>query len=318
MFNNFQRCVNSFLKSERNYRNQKFLLSLPGIEESQNIIIDNLTSSAPSLLLRFGLYEHLLCYQYLEKKCGLREEYSEYIKYHISMDAGIFDNNEKNLDKYCEFIISNLNLADIMAYWRDIPRKEIFGQFYSDNISHIFVEYLYPFPFWHNDILPFWQKELKDKTVLVVSSFSETISRQYKNRDLIWKQSDNILPRMNLLTYQSIVTNGGQTDNRFIGWEQVINHMINEIMKLNFDIVLISCGGYGMPLAISLRKEKKSVIQWGGCFQLWFGIMGGRWISDYKIKPYINKNWTFPSELETPPLANMVNNSSYWSPKIFK
>lgn len=83
-------------------------------------------------------------------------------------------------------------------------------------------------------------------------------------------------------------------------------------MQMDFDIALISCGGYGLPLSIRLKKRGKKIIQWGGCFQLWFGIMGGRWSKNSEIQKYVNEYWTYPTAAETPPLAKTVNSSAYW------
>ncbi len=223
----------------------------------------------------------------------------------------MFSTDTKSLEQYSERIIEQLNVIDIMAYWRNIPEKMVFRKFYQDKLKCINVENLYPYPFWHKSDLPDWQLELKEKRVLVVSSFADTIKKQYDKRCCIWK-NENILPQFNLLTFKAVQTCGGQRDKRFVTWEDAFKYMLYEIQKVDFDIALISCGSYGIPLAIELKKMGKKVIQWGGCFQLWFGIKGNRWDNNPEINTYINKFWTYPSEEEVPPLSKLVNNSSYW------
>jgi|GEM_PF-1418767 len=312
---NVRHKLNDFIGVEFDLQNLSFMNSLPNINETQIIMKHFLKTNLPTLSLRFGLYEYQLCYQYLEKVIGLRKHYTDFIKYHIALDAGIMGDNEVSLDKYCEYIISNLNLVDIMSYWRNVPDIKIFNSFYSQHISHINVEKIYPYPFWHKNVLPDWQIELKNKKVIIISSFAETIRNQYKKRRKIWKNADIILPEMDLICYKSVVTNGGCVDNRFVDWQDAVNYMVDNIIKNDFDIALISAGGYGMPLAISLRKAGYKALQWGGCYQLWFGIMGGRWINDKNIKSFMNEYWVFPTESETPPRANEVNGSSYWRPR---
>jgi len=319
LYNNFingcqrhTRCI----FGEKNFRNDNFMKQLPNLHFTQDIIKNEINNKEDFLLLRFGLYEYILCYQFLEKQCDIRKYYSDFIKYHISFDAGIFDNNDESLDEYAIFVLSNLKNVDVMAYWRDMPRIEIFNNFYSKDLKHINVDFLYPFPFLHKDELPDWQTLLQGNKVLIVSSFADTISRQYKKRKAIWKDFDYILPEMELMTYQSIVTNGGNKDDRFVGWKSAVDYMVNDIEKMNCDIILVSCGGYGMPLSIELNDLGKKVIQWGGCFQLWFGILGGRWLDNPGVKEFINLDWTFPSVQETPPLYRNVNNASYWNPHL--
>jgi len=298
--------------------NMRFMNHLPSINDTQKILYEAVENKHPFLSLRFGLYEYLLCYQYLEKLCGIRKEYSDFIKYHIQMDAGINSGDEKKLDSYCHFIITHLKQVDVMSYWRNIPPIRIFERFYSTSIQHINVDYLYPYPFLHDTVLPYWQQSLYGKKVLVVSSFAETIQNQYLNRRCIWKKAnaDYILPEMELKTYKSIVTNGGMADDRFCNWQDAIKYMSDDILKIQFDLALISTGGYGMPLAIELNRHGRKALQWGGCFQLWFGVLGGRWCQDPKVKAFQNEYWVYPSLKETPLQFKSVNNSSYWNPKL--
>jgi len=293
--------------------NTSFMNSLPPTEYVQTIFSELINGNKSFVLLRFGLYEYMLCYQYLEKQNGLRRDYSDFIKHHIHFDAGILGDNSL-LDLYVEFIISNLYNVDIMAYWRNIPNTKVFSQFYNPKMIHINIDDLYPYPFLHKKNLPSWQKHLKGKKILVVSSFSKTISSQYNNREKIWDKADDILPQFELITYQAVQTNGGLEDRRFSSWLEAVNHMTNDILSINFDIALISCGGYGMPLAINLKKASKKIIQWGGCYQLWFGILGARWCNSPEIQAYINDSWVFPSDVETPPLSKYVDGSCYWKP----
>ena len=316
--NNFEtdmeRKIRCFFNTNSSFRNFCFMKSLPNLKTSQRIIKNNIVNKSSFASIRFGLYEYMLCYQYLEKKCGIRKKYSDFIRYHISMDAGIFNCDDNSLDKYSNYVISNLDIVDVISYWRDIPNNSVFRHFYNPNMQQINVDYLYPYPFLHKGELPNWQLLLRDKNVLVVSAFSKTIKQQYEKRNILWNNSDHILPSFNLITYEAIRTNAGQTDPRFKSWEEALNYMEEDILQYDFDIALISCGAYGMPLAMKLKKKECKAIQWGGCFQLWFGILGGRWNKDSRILKYVNSAWTYPLKEETPPLANLINNSCYWKP----
>lgn len=59
----------------------------------------------------------------------------------------------------------------------------------------------------------------------------------------------------------------------------------------DFDIALVSCGGFGMIICDYIYKElNSSVLYIGGGLQLYFGIMGNRWRQNKNIKP--NDQWT--------------------------
>ena len=294
--------------------NEYFMRHLPNTVSAQNIIVQGLTKKKDFLLLRFGLYEYQLCFQFLEKENGLRSSYSQDLLYHLPLDTGLFGPTTETYDRYARKIISSLDGVDVLSYWRNIPSYFLFSPFYGPKVAHINVEDLYPYPFWHSKVLPTWQGWLRGKRVLVVSSFADTIKKQYAHRKEIWP-IETILPEFTLIPYQAVQTNGGRDTKNFLSWEDALHDMVDNISQQNFDLALISCGGYGMPLAIELHAMGKRAIQWGGCSQLWFGIMGGRWNQDANIMRYFNPSWTYPSEDETPPLSNLVSGCSYWNPQ---
>ena len=266
----------------------------------------------PFAAIRFGLYEYLLCLQYLEIVNGLRKTYSDFIIYHISMDAGMFSNDVRGMNEYARLILDNLKYADICACWRNYPEPLVWNGILPGAVQYIPVKAIYPYPFWNQQI-PDWQEALRNKKVLVVSSFSKTIEKQYQKRTEIWgKDSDTILPEFTLLTFQAPQTSGGSRQGALENWMETFESMVNRILKKSFDIILISCGSYGLPLALKLKRYGCKAIQWGGCFQLWFGIMGNRWERDTSISPYRNTAWVYPDRGERPPLADKVNRCSYW------
>ena len=89
--------------------------------------------------------------------------------------------------------------------------------------------------------------------------------------------------------------------------------MCNEIDKLDFDIAVLGCGSYGMPLAYYIKKIGKSSIYAGAYTQVMFGIKGKRW--DNEINPhrsFWNKYWKWPEEDEIPKFAHKVEGGCYW------
>ncbi|MCD7790876.1 MAG: hypothetical protein LUH55_10200 [Bacteroides thetaiotaomicron] len=255
--NAVDRALCRLFRQEIPIRSRSFMSRLPKTETTQEMMKAYITSDTPFLLLRFGLYEYQLCYQYLEKKNGLRKEYSDFIQRHIRMDAGILAKGDVSLDKYAQFIVENLYEADIMGYWRNYPEKLVFSSYYSSGCNHVDIIDLYPYLYWHKNKLPDWQMNLSGRKVLVVTSFARTIEKQYSRRKSIWKDADRILPEFELIVYQAVQTSGGSMDERFASWEEAVEHMEKEVLQIDFDIALVSCGGYGLPLAIRLKKTRK-------------------------------------------------------------
>lgn len=92
-----------------------------------------------------------------------------------------------------------------------------------------------------------------------------------------------------------------------------LNIMKEKIDNLQFDIALIGCGSYGLPLGSFVKSyKKKSVVHLGGCLQILFGIMGNRWHSNQRIMKFFNENWVRPSESERTKNFNLVEGGCYW------
>ena len=79
-----------------------------------------------------------------------------------------------------------------------------------------------------------------------------------------------------------------------------------------FDVALIGCGAYGLPLGAAIKQMGKPAVHLGGALQLLFGIRGRRWEAMPQYLSLMNDAWVRPSSTETPPLAEMVDGGCYW------
>jgi len=87
-------------------------------------------------------------------------------------------------------------------------------------------------------------------------------------------------PDFSLLTYNTPITYEGLPEEFYpdADWFETLARMKREISDLDFDIALLSCGSYAMPLGIFIRDVLlKKAIYVGGCLQLFFGVMGRRY-----------------------------------------
>ena len=111
----------------------------------------------------------------------------------------------------------------------------------------------------------------------------------------------------------------------FIGdtnsWTFHFDKMKNDLFELNktfdFDIALVSCGGFGMILSDYICSElNKSTMYVGGGLQLYFGIIGNRWKTHPIISKLFNEKWCNvldqdkPSTLSSNP--RLCENGCYW------
>lgn len=155
-----------------------------------------------------------------------------------------------------------------------------------------------------------WSKEFECKKILIISPFKSTIDNQLLSRNKIWKNKD-ILPEAKYITYKSVQSIGGKGPHK--DWYESYQMMCDDISKIDFDIALLGCGSYGMPLGNYIKGElKKSAIYVGGGLQLYFGIKGKRWDNSPDITKFYNEYWTRPSQEETPELGKYVEGGCYW------
>ncbi|PJX32126.1 hypothetical protein CWM53_11795, partial [Klebsiella sp. A-Nf5] len=148
------------------------------------------------------------------------------------------------------------------------------------NLTGYYAPFLYKQP---------WTKNLEGRKVLVIHPFIDEIKSQYENRENIWSDPD-VLPNFELLTYKPIVS---MLDNKteFKTWFEALEKMQNDIKKMDFDVAIIGCGAYGLPLASFIKDLGKQSIHLAGWTQVLFGIKGKRWDDLPQISRFYNEHW---------------------------
>lgn len=209
--------------------------------------------------------------------------------------------------KFYQLMLESLKQADILGVWSYLPMGDVLTnvilgmneKFITDATA---VEpYIFKKP---------WTRALRGKKVLVVSPFSEIVERQYKRRKVLWENPD-ILPEFELITVDSIWYFFGCRDSRFKDWFEACDYLYNEIMSCDFDIALLGCGPFGVPIASRIKKGGKQAVHMGGAVQLLFGIKGKRW-DETGIKKYYNQYWVRPGEETKPKEAEKLDYNCYW------
>ena len=129
------------------------------------------------------------------------------------------------------------------------------------------------------------------------------ITKSFENKE--------ILPIFELRTVKAVQTLAGNKCEHET-WFDALEWMYQETMKEAFDVALIGCGAYGLPLAVKLKRAGKQAVHVGGSLQLFFGIKGNRWDNHEVIGKLYNEYWVRPSESETIKKADVVEGSCYW------
>lgn len=152
-----------------------------------------------------------------------------------------------------------------------------------------------------------WSKKLEGKRILIINPFKSTIDSQLINKDKLWK-NPNVLPDADWITYESVQSIGGEGPHR--DWYESFDRMCDDISKINFDISLLGCGSYGIPLSNFIKTELgKSAIYIGGGLQLYFGIKGKRWDNSPDVSKFYNEYWVRPNKTKN---SDKVEGGCYW------
>jgi len=134
------------------------------------------------------------------------------------------------------------------------------------------------------------------------------------NNFTFYKDKSIFKPGQEMLYYKTFNTLANNRIHK--NWFETFSIMCKDIKNIDFDIAILGCGGYGLPLCDYICNTlHKSAIYVGGGLQLLFGIKGKRWINHPIIKRESereNSGWKTPSENETIKGNTMIEGGCYW------
>ncbi|MDQ8195936.1 hypothetical protein QEH59_15990 [Coraliomargarita sp. SDUM461004] len=298
--------------------------TLDNPDSVSDLIRGMIEQGAPCMISRFGSTE-LSCvcnYLAITGRTGSLLSYikgqssawwwQESIKAQMQAWSGFFPSNESALTEFCKLTLQDAQEVDLLGSWL---QQESHIQ--TLNKSLIKTRLLFLDPFWAKTP---WTSALEGKKVIIVHPFKQTIEAQYKKRKLLHREG--VLPPFDLKVIQAVQSLGGESE--YTSWFDALNAMKEQLDNTDFDIALIGCGAYGMPLAAHVKRMGKIGIHIGGSLQLLFGICGKRWENpEYgaelrSLHPQIiysdlaNKDWVRPMRAETPTTSTKVEDSCYW------
>lgn len=289
-------------------------------QDANNYIRDFLARNEPCMISKFGTLElnALVNYFIYNEKHHSFKEIIKFIKGEIPTfnwldngaidilctNAGFFPNDESLMSRYFDINYEAMKQIDVLGSY--IKQENFFKEELSKATKVNLDGYYAPF-YWKDP----WTKILKGKKVLVIHPFAKDIMWQYKNhRTQIWKDQD-VLPEFEIITYKSVQSMLG-IKTPYKTWFDALNKMEKDISKIDFDIALIGCGAYGMPLAAYIKSLGKQAVHLAGWTQVLFGIIGVRWQNNPYVSKMMNEFWIHPSKEEIPLEAKKIENGAYW------
>lgn len=284
----------------------------------QKFLLDKVNKNEPFFVGRLPGQEATLCGNILNNINIFKT--NPRLLFYLLTGAGIQFHNETDVYLYVQMLHKSCLNSQQLAIWSGGPYAQ--AKLYYDIIEKMYpkercicAQALEPFYFMEEDNYNF-SKIFKNKKVLIITSHSETTKNQLNKPNKYFKK--NIFDESTkFYVYKPAQQNAGNHDAN--SWQFHYNKMKLDLNKLvgEFDIALVSCGGFGMILCDYIFTElKKSAMYIGGPLQLYFGIIGNRWRHHPVISKLFNDNWITVMDQDKPPglikNATLCENSCYW------
>lgn len=151
--------------------------------------------------------------------------------------------------------------------------------------------------------------------MLVIHPFEKTIRYQYEHRRNELFANPEVLPEFELKTIRAVQSIAGNRPKEHKDWFAALHYMEHQIDEVgDFDVALIGCGAYGMPLAAYVKHMGKVAIHAGGGVQYLFGIKNKRADEDEDatVRNLFNEAWIRPLREDTPSNIEKVEGECYW------
>lgn len=218
--------------------------------------------------------------------------------------SGFFPVDEEMCRRFVQLMIDDFSAIDVLGVW---CKQE---KLLEPQLRHVTrVRFRDIEPYLHEKP---WTHILEGRRVLVIHPFAETIERQYRERRTRIFDNPMMLPEFDLMTIKA-VQSIANTKTDFPDWFAALDSMKRKIESVDFDVAIIGCGAYGMPLAAHVKRIGKKAVHLGGQTQLLFGIKGKRWETGHEeIRRLFNDAWVYPEESDRPEGYKRVEGGAYW------
>jgi len=279
-------------------------LNIP-FTESQKITSFNLVQQEMQkekfCIGRLSGNETRLCGLFINNKIITNELYQNML-----FGAGIQFKKMEDIAQYVNMYNTSVKNTTLLGIWDGgmYTQAKDYYEYLNTSLNKICAHGLEPYYFMNEPNY----KTIPHKKILIITSHKETTISQLPHLDKLYNKP--IFNNAEFYIYKPAQQNAGSNDAN--SWRVHFNRMKQELADIkkmfNFDIALVSAGGFGMLLCDYIYTElNTSTIYVGGALQLFFGIMGKRWLNNN-----INDYWVKPLLIDKPLNTMLCEGSCYW------
>ena len=159
-----------------------------------------------------------------------------------------------------------------------------------------------------------WTQALRGRRILLVTSMVESMREKIPIRHLLWGDSGvDLFPDCTFVLIAPPVTQAEEPAEDF-QVELAKFYVRLDALRDTYDVALVSAGGYGNLICAHLFSQGKSSVYVGGVLQMYFGVLGNRWLKERPdvLRLYLNAHWSRPSVAERPRGCETIEGACYW------
>jgi hypothetical protein len=267
-------------------------------EEANLLLYNRLRQGQPVMAGKLGSVESRLLGEYRYWR------FSRRTRLQAHQNAGIFPTDDHGLAAAAAELWTALYSLDLLGCWPveyqarllmalpELPRRCEMPDL---------EPFFYPLP---------WSAALQGKRVLVLHPFRRSLEQQWGRRQELFPGRP-VLPPFEPLFVATPMTVRGAA-HPYVSWTAALDQLWQQVHGLDFDVALLGCGAYSLPLAARIRGLGRSAIHLGGSLQLLFGVFGRRWERFDTQRSLLNPAWIRPLAEDRPSSYQAVEDGCYW------
>jgi len=282
-----------------------------------NYVREKLMKKEPFVIPRIAGIEQRFVYFIATRKMNFANiQWVKQVLPIMKRNAGVLIRSQQSIQKYASLYAKVFAQCELYTDW---PLWGAVGRAIGDSQKYVEERYKKPtlwafvYDLYHTIYSRPWTHALRGKRVLIISSFIESYKKKVADGTLDKIYGIDLFPECELLFLKPPLTQGSNPSEEFdVELERFAKQI--EGIKDQFDIALCSCGGYGNLVCGKIFEMGKSAIYVGGVLQMYFGVLGQRWLRERPdaVRLFMNEHWSRPQDSEKPKNYQQVEGSCYW------